>query len=122
MGSGYIAELTGLDDAIARADLILTGEGTLDRQTGRGKVISEVARRAQTRGKPVIAIAGIVHATPGEIHEMGLTAAESLCNPRVSVSEAMARSAELIAERTRQLITDWRTPHGSRNGCARHRP
>lgn len=107
VGSQYIADLIGLDAAIGAADLVITGEGNLDGQTSRGKVVSEVVRRATAQGKPVIAIAGGVQCTPEEIHAMGLTAALSLTNAEISVPEAMARSGELIAERTKQAIESW---------------
>lgn len=107
LGSRYIADLIGLDAAIAQSDLVITGEGNLDAQTSRGKVVSEVVRRGKAQGKPVIAIAGGVHCTLREIQDMGLTAALSLTNADVTGAEAMARSAELIAERTREGIHGW---------------
>jgi glycerate kinase len=114
IGSRYIADLIGLDDAIARADLIITGEGNLDAQTLAGKVVAEVAHRAGSLHKPVIAIAGAVHISVEEIHNMGLTAAWSLCTAQISCSEAMTRSRELIAERTKQAVHDWRTSQSPR--------
>lgn len=113
-GSRYIADLIGLDDAIAHADLIITGEGRIDRQTSRGKVVSEVVRRAREQIKPVLAIAGSVHLSAERVHSMGLTAAWSLCTTQISLPEAIARSSELIAQRTKQAVDDWRTSHSAR--------
>ncbi|WP_442968140.1 glycerate kinase family protein [Pseudorhodoferax sp.] len=47
-----------LDALLARADLVITAEGSLDAQTPYGKVPAEVARRAKLRGLPVVALAG----------------------------------------------------------------
>lgn len=47
-----------LEALIARADLVITAEGSLDAQTPHGKVPAEVARLAKLRGLPVIALAG----------------------------------------------------------------
>ncbi|HET9188632.1 MAG TPA: glycerate kinase, partial [Acidothermaceae bacterium] len=44
-GAATVADLIGLDDAIARADLVVTGEGRLDASSWRGKVVGEVASR-----------------------------------------------------------------------------
>jgi glycerate kinase len=106
-GSRYLAELLGLDAAIARADLVLTGEGALDSQTARGKVVAEVARRAGGMMTPVICIAGRVLSSPEQIAEMGLWGAWGLCTQAVGVDEAMSRADSLIAERTAQALRAW---------------
>jgi glycerate kinase len=62
-GAGWVATAAGLDAAIAGADVVLTGEGRLDRTSLRGKAPGEVARRAGLAGVPCIAIAG--QAEPG---------------------------------------------------------
>ncbi|MBN2855208.1 MAG: glycerate kinase [Halothiobacillaceae bacterium] len=112
MGSRYIADLVGLDAAIHRSDLVITGEGCLDGQTARGKVVAEVVRRANGFGKPVLAIAGSVNCTPEQIHEIGLAGALSLSNKEVSIAEAIARPAELITERTAQAFHQWALARG----------
>lgn len=107
MGSRYIAELVGLDTAIERSDLVITGEGRLDGQTARGKVVAEVVRRAGFLGKPVLAVAGSITCTPEQIGQIGLAGALSLSNTQVSIAEAIARSEELITERTAQIFRQW---------------
>lgn len=57
-GVEVVAEAAGLDDAIDAADLVLTGEGSLDRQTLSGKTPAGVAEAAARHGVPVIAFAG----------------------------------------------------------------
>lgn len=44
-GAAAIADLIGLNDALAGADFVVTGEGRLDESSWRGKVVGEVARR-----------------------------------------------------------------------------
>jgi glycerate kinase len=46
------------DEIVAGADMILTGEGRIDGQSLRGKVVIGVARRARPFGVPVVAIVG----------------------------------------------------------------
>jgi glycerate kinase len=48
----------GLEAAVARADLVLTGEGSLDRQTLEGKAPAGVAALARRLGRPIIAFGG----------------------------------------------------------------
>lgn len=55
-GADLVADLVGL--APSTADLVITGEGSLDAQTAAGKAPAVVARRAREAGTPVMAIAG----------------------------------------------------------------
>lgn len=57
-GIDIVLDTVGFDEAIANADVIFTGEGRLDSQSLRGKVVIGVARRASKQGKPVIAVVG----------------------------------------------------------------
>ena len=49
-GVDLVAEETGLDEKLARADVVVTGEGRIDAQTAFGKTALGVARRAQAAG------------------------------------------------------------------------
>lgn len=49
-GSARVADLVGLDDALATTDLVITGEGRLDAQSFLGKVVGEVTARAARHG------------------------------------------------------------------------
>lgn len=57
-GAEVVQELTGLHDALADVDLVVTGEGSLDTQTLHGKAPVGVAEAARAAGVPVIAVAG----------------------------------------------------------------
>ena len=74
-GIDIILDTMGFSEAIKGADLIITGEGRLDRQTAKGKVISGIISRAAVTGVPVITIAGIVELSEQERSEMGLAGA-----------------------------------------------
>ena len=58
MGIDVVLELTAFDEKAADADLIITGEGRLDSQSLRGKVVIGVARRAKVLGIPTAALVG----------------------------------------------------------------
>ena len=74
-GIGMVLDAIGFEEQIKDADLIITGEGKIDSQTCRGKVISGITSVAAKHGVPVIAIAGIVDMSEKEIEDAGLLAA-----------------------------------------------
>jgi len=57
-GIDYFLELTDFSSALEKADLVITGEGSIDEQTLQGKGPFGVAYRAKQSGLPVIAFAG----------------------------------------------------------------
>lgn len=59
-GIELVLDLTHGREACAWADVIITGEGSIDSQTPYGKVPSGIAKLAQSQGKPTIAIGGTV--------------------------------------------------------------
>ena len=61
-GFEIFAEAAQLREKIARVDLVITGEGAMDRQTAMGKGTGAVAKLAHEAGKPCIALAG--HVSP----------------------------------------------------------
>ena len=74
-GIDMVLDAAGFEEVIRGADLIITGEGKIDGQTSRGKVISGIAGRAGRHNVPVMAIAGIVDMDEEEIRNCGLIAA-----------------------------------------------
>jgi glycerate kinase len=59
-GIDHFLNMTGFDEALAKTDLVITGEGSIDEQTLQGKGPYGVAFRAKKKGLPVIALAGKV--------------------------------------------------------------
>ena len=57
-GIDLVAEETGLDDKLGRADIVITGEGRIDAQTAYGKTALGVARRAHAARVRCIAVGG----------------------------------------------------------------
>jgi len=57
-GFDVVAEAVGLESKMKDADVVITGEGSLDRQTLEGKTPAGVARLARKLGKKVFAIVG----------------------------------------------------------------
>jgi glycerate 2-kinase len=96
-GFDLLASLTGLETAIANADLVITGEGSLDAQSLSGKGPVALARLARKHGKPVVAFCG--QADPA-IRGSGLfDSITELSATGQPVKILMARAAELLEER-----------------------
>lgn len=57
-GIDVVAEVVGMRERLRGADLLLTGEGRLDGQTGYGKTVAGVAQIAQEEGVPVLTVPG----------------------------------------------------------------
>jgi glycerate kinase len=63
-GTDYFLDYTHFDKALQNADLVITGEGSIDEQTLQGKAPFGVALRAKEKGIPVIGLAGKVPLVP----------------------------------------------------------
>jgi glycerate 2-kinase len=97
-GIELVIELVGLDAALDRADLLITGEGSLDAQSLRGKAPVGVARAAARVGVPVVAVAGQCLLTPDELGAAGLLAAYSLSALEPDAAVSMREAPRLLAQ------------------------
>lgn len=103
-GFTVVAEATHLQERLSRADLILTGEGSLDRQTSFGKVVAGLTAIAAAAGVPVIALAGVLGDGYETLLDHGLAAAFSIVPGPMQLNEAVARAAELLSARTEAVL------------------
>jgi glycerate 2-kinase len=100
-GFDVIAEMLDLEAAIERADLVITGEGSLDNQTLEGKAPAGVAQLARKLRKRVFAIVGCAteDATTREIFDGVFV----LAQPPITPEDSMTRTATFLRERAREL-------------------
>ena len=107
-GFDVVAEATDFGGRLARADLVITGEGRLDRQTAFGKTAAGVARAARAARKPVVAIAGSV--VDGAENEATLSFDEvfALTPDLAPAEEAFARAEEVLARAGEAVGRWWR--------------
>ena len=106
-GITLVRELTGLDAALDAADLVITGEGSFDAQSLRGKLVSGVASAARDRGLPCVVLAGQVSAGRREAAAAGVTQTYSLVGHFGTKEEAMARPAAGLAALAGRLARQW---------------
>lgn len=93
-GIQMVLEATRFDERIQGADLIITGEGKLDRQTCMGKAPWGVSRAATRQGIPVIALGGSVEDTP-LLNQRGFLAVLPILPAPVSLERAMDKDFTL---------------------------
>ena len=97
MGIETVLDVTGFDSLAKDADFIFTGEGRLDSQSLRGKVIVGVAHRAKRLGIPVIAVVGDIGDDIACIYDEGVSGIFSINRVAVPYEEAKARAEKDLA-------------------------
>lgn len=89
MGIETVLDTVHFENMIKDADMILTGEGKLDGQSLRGKVIAGVTHRAKKAGVPVVAVVGGIGEGAEEAYKEGLSAMFSI--NRMPIDFSLAR-------------------------------
>ncbi|MBI6816222.1 glycerate kinase [Pseudomonas syringae] len=111
-GVEVVADLTGLEQALIGADLVITGEGRFDAQTLRGKTPLGVARVAQRRQVPVIVLAGTLGEGYEQLYAHGIGAAFALVSGPMSLEQACRDTRRLLHERARDVARLWQMASG----------
>jgi len=92
-GAKLMIEISGLERHLLDADLLITGEGCTDAQTGGGKLCSVLAHAAREKNVPVVLVSGALKGNPEELD--GLFAATySIARGPCSLEEAIASAEE----------------------------
>jgi glycerate kinase len=105
-GFDVVAEAVGLELKMKDVDLVITGEGSLDRQTLEGKTPAGVARLARKLGKKVFAIVG--RATEDREVRGLFDGVYENSRPGMSQDENMKRASELLRENAQELAKNCR--------------
>ena len=95
-GVPIIAAKTGLDEAVSKADIVITGEGGIDFQTQFGKTPYGVAQVAKKHGKPVIAVAGTIGEGAEELYKQGIDVVVSILDKPLSLEDAIQQTSILL--------------------------
>jgi glycerate kinase len=106
-GIELVRRLVGLDRAMDGADLVVTGEGSFDAQSLRGKVVAGVARAALDRGLPCLVMAGQVRVGRRDAASAGIAAAYSLADHLGGVERALAAPEEGLRALARRVARQW---------------
>lgn len=97
MGIETVLDTVGFDRLVSDADLVLSGEGKIDTQSLRGKVVIGVARRCKKHGVPLVALVGDIGDNIDNAYEEGVSAVFSTNRVAVDFSVARTRSKSDMA-------------------------
>ena len=103
-GFSVIAEIAGLAERIAGADLVITGEGRIDAQSLVGKVPINVARLAQRAGVPAVALTGRIDGDLEAFREAGLAVVLPIVDRPMELAEAMADTPALVERAAARMM------------------
>lgn len=94
MGIETVLDTVRFDETVQGARLVFSGEGKIDSQSVRGKVVIGVARRTQKAAVPLIAVVGDIGDDIEEAYERGVSAIFSINRVAVPYQQARVRAAE----------------------------
>lgn len=97
MGIDAVLDAVGFDSLLPGTDVVFTGEGKIDFQSARGKVVSGVAARCRKAGVPVVAVVGQIDQGFEEMYQQGLTAVFSINRAAQPFAESRFHAGENLA-------------------------
>ncbi|MGJ8689818.1 MAG: glycerate kinase [Gammaproteobacteria bacterium] len=105
IGSGVHTVMDALDfeQMLQGADLVITGEGSMDSQSAAGKVPAGVCELAKRNGVPVIGVAGVVGENLDALYDIGLAAVFSIVQGPSSKLDAMNNAPQQLAHTAEQI-------------------
>jgi glycerate kinase len=103
-GIHTILDLINFDQMIENTDLIFTGEGKIDGQSLRGKVVIGVAERAAKKNIPVIAVVGAIGEDAEKAYDMGVSSIFSINRAAIDFEQSRFQSKENLASTIESIM------------------
>lgn len=104
-GIDLVMRVTKFDQHLRDSDLVITGEGKIDRQMQYGKALSGVVERAHRFNVPVIAVVGRLEGERQSfVNNESFADLETLVDSQTTEADAMRNAAQLLSEKTKLLI------------------
>jgi glycerate 2-kinase len=107
-GVDIVSSATRLPHLVQNADLVITGEGKIDKQTIFGKTPIGVAKIAKKFGVPVIAIAGNVSSDCDVVFQHGIDALFSIVPGVISLDDAFKNAEQYLEKTAANIATVWK--------------
>jgi glycerate kinase len=107
-GTDLVIRSCGLDRILQGADLVLTGEGRVDRSTQYGKVPAGVAAEARRNGIPAICFGGSVGEDTSALHDLGIGAIFSIAPGPMDLETAIETAAGNLERTVAQVLRTWK--------------
>lgn len=112
-GISLLLDVVGFASAVAKADLVVTGEGSLDEQTLRGKAPVGVALAAKRAGVPVVAVAGRCTLPAAQLAGVGIDGAYALTDLEPDPARCVAEAGRLLERLAARLAVRHLVPGAS---------
>jgi glycerate kinase len=104
-GIDLVLRVTKFDQHLQASDLVITGEGKIDRQTLYGKALSGVVDRAHRYNVPVVAVVGKLDGERATfVNKDSFADLETLVDSQITEADAMRNASQLLSEKTKLLI------------------
>lgn len=103
-GIDFVLDLTEFEIHLKDIDLIITGEGKIDKQTLQGKLIQGVSRCAKRYSIPVIAVCGALELDPGDIEELSVKATFPIRTKPGKIEEALKNTRHDLTHLAFQIM------------------
>ncbi|MBK8869116.1 MAG: glycerate kinase [Dermatophilaceae bacterium] len=120
-GVEIVLDLVGFDDVLRGASLVITGEGSLDRQTLLGKTPAGVAAAARAHGIPVVAVCGralLDEADAAEVAATGIERVYALSELEPDPAVCMRDADRLLRELASRVASEWLAEDGVAAGSS----
>lgn len=105
-GIDVVLDLVCLEDAVTDADLVITGEGSLDEQSLGGKTPIGVLKVGRAHGVPVVAVCGRTTLSEGVLKETGFAGVHTLSALAADAATSMRDAPRLLREIGHAIATD----------------
>jgi glycerate kinase len=105
-GIDVVLDLVGFADRLPGAALVVTGEGSLDEQSLRGKAPIGVAAAARAAGVPVVAVCGRCRVDPDRLAAAGIVAAHTLTDLEPDLGRCLEHAGPLLRTVARQVAEE----------------
>ncbi|MEU3885685.1 glycerate kinase [Streptomyces sp. NPDC029041] len=108
-GIEVMLDVLGFASALERADLVITGEGSLDEQTLHGKAPAGVAAAARAADKDVVAVCGRLALPPQTLGHAGIRRAYPLTDAEPDVDKCIAEAGPILERVAERIARDFLT-------------
>ncbi|MER5939912.1 glycerate kinase [Streptomyces sp. NPDC001928] len=106
-GIEVMLDVLGFAPALERADLVITGEGSLDEQTLHGKAPAGVAAAARAARKEVVAVCGRLALAPEALGRAGIRRAYPLTDVEPDVAKCIAEAGPILERSAERIAQDF---------------
>jgi glycerate kinase len=105
-GNDFFFKIAKIEALMEREkiDFIITGEGSIDSLSLKGKLIQGIAKLAKPNGVKVVAICGNLDLTAAEISQMGLYFATPIAPKGVSTEESIKKASQYVTDSVKRIL------------------